>query len=29
MDDPLYNESKSLEENIRDMGTYWEKMRTG
>lgn len=27
-DDPLYDESKSLEENIRDMGAYWEKMRT-
>lgn len=27
-DDPLYDESKSLEENIRDIGAYWENMRT-
>lgn len=27
-EDPLYDESKSLEENIRDIGAYWEKMRT-
>ncbi len=27
-DDPLYDESKSLEENIRDIGAYWEEMRT-
>lgn len=26
--DPLYDESKSLEENIRDIGAYWEEMRT-
>lgn len=26
--DPLYDENKSLEENIRDIGAYWEKMRT-
>lgn len=26
--DPLYDKSKSLEENIRDMGAYWEKMMT-
>lgn len=27
-DDELYDENKSLEENIRDIGAYWEKMRT-
>ena len=27
-EDPLYDESKSLGENIRDIGAYWEKMRT-
>ena len=27
-EDPLYDESKSLEENIRDIGAYWEEMRT-
>lgn len=27
-DDPLYDEGKSLEENIRDIGVYWEEMRT-
>lgn len=27
-EDPLYDESKSLEENIRDIGAYWENMRT-
>lgn len=26
--DPLYDESKSLEENIWDIGAYWEEMRT-
>lgn len=26
--DPLYDESKSLEENIRNIGAYWEEMRT-
>lgn len=25
--DPLYDDSKSLEENIRDMGAYWEKQQ--
>lgn len=24
-DGPLYDENKSLEENIRDMGAYWEE----
>lgn len=28
-DDPLYDESKSLEENIRAMGDYWREQRTG
>lgn len=27
-EDPLYDESKSLEENIRAIGAYWEEMRT-
>ena len=27
-DDPLYDNGKSLGENIRDMGAYWEKMMT-
>lgn len=27
-DDPLYDERKSLEENIRAIGAYWEKMMT-
>ena len=26
--DPLYDESKSLEKNIRDIGAYWEKTMT-
>ena len=27
-DDPLYDEGKSLEENIRAIGAYWEEMMT-
>lgn len=27
-DDPLYDDDKSLEENLRAMGAYWEKMMT-
>lgn len=27
-DDPLYDDGKSLEENIRAIGAYWEKMMT-
>ena len=27
-DNELYDENKSLEENIRDIGAYWEESRT-